>query len=529
MPAIDPAQARATLGNPLWRLNNLYSITDKQGHVIPFRPNPVQQVLLRDLYVEKVRRLLVLKSRKHGVSTLFDLVILDACYWGENIQASIIDLTSPNAQEKLKNIVRNAWERMPAAIRILPTIDNNSVLEFPNKSVINAGKQARGGQNQILHVSEWGPIAYEDPARSEEIKTGALPSADEGVQLIESTFKGGKGGDFYNLIKRTQETPEAERTAKDFRFRFFPWFQDARNTLEGSPEWINRETKKYLEDLQARLGITLTPGQQLWYAKTKLEQGIFMWREYPSTVDEAFTAPVEGAIFGRVMSELRAAGRLTRVSRDPGAPCFACWDLGWSDAMAVWIFQFVGRDLIWLWYREAQHETMAEMHEHIVRTNIPIAGHALPHDGSNANVVTGRITPKAALEKCGAQNVVIVPAARDEAATFDLLRDHLARSWINAPACERGIEALEAYHTKDELAGGTITKAPVHDWASHGCKSAIYGVTACYTGLLRPGMAQRIETVPRDPDGNVMVDYESVRLAARKRRSMLAKSGLSGR
>ena len=522
---ITEEQAKNTMADPLWRIRNIYSITDKGGNVIPFKPNAVQEQLLHDLYVDGERRLLVLKSRKHGVSTLFVIIILDWCYFGANIQASILDLTHGNASDKLTNIARFAWENLDEEIREKLIADSKKRLEFANGSSINAGMQARGGQNQILHISEWGPIAHEDPERSTEIKTGALPSADEGIQLIESTFMGGKGGDFYALIKRTMETPASQRTAKDFKFRFFAWFEDNRNTLAGDVAWMPKAIAKYLLDLEAKLNIKLTDGQKLWYFKTKQEQGIFMQREYPSTPEEAFNAPVEGAIYGQIISEIRAAGHITTFERDRGAPVFSSWDLGWNDSMTVWLWQIVGRDVLVLWERTARHETMAQAYGEIERTQIPVMGHFLPHDGKHGNVVSGRITPKAALEKAGAINVVVVPQISRLDVGINLLRDVIARAWFNVPACEYGVSALEAYHTKDETTNGVTSKEPVHDWASHPSSALRTMAEAMELGLVKQAATRQVLAAPRSPEGEVIVDLDQIRQMTMRRRSGLAKSG----
>jgi hypothetical protein len=517
---VTPEQVEATMGDPLWRIRSLYRITDKSGRIIDFVPNKIQEQLLHDIFVDGCRRVLVLKSRKHGVSTLFEIIIFDFCYFGQNLQASIIDLTHSNASDKLVKICRFAWDNLDPDVKepLAKGGDSKNVLAFNNGSNINAGKNARGGQNQILHVSEWGPIAHQDPERSTEIKTGALPSADEGIQLIESTFQGGKGGDFYELIKRTMETPESQKTAKDFRFRFFAWWQDERNTLEGDVQWIPKAVTKYLADIEARIGHKFTDGQKLWYYKTKQEQGIFMQREYPSTVDEAFNAPVEGSIYGQIISEIRAAGHVCSFSRDRGAPVFASWDLGWNDSMTVWLWQIVGRDT-------ARHETMAKMYGEIECAEIPVVGHFLPHDGSHGNVVSGRVSPKAALEKAGAVNVIVVPQANRKSDGINLLRDLLARSWFNVPACEYGISALEAYHTKDETTNGVTSKEPVHDWSSHPSDAARCFAEALELGLVKADSARRVLQSPRSPTGEVIVDLEYIRSRSGMRRKGLAKSG----
>lgn len=522
---VTEAEVAGTIADPVWRIRNLYKITDKKGHVVDFVPNFVQEQLIQDIYVDGSRRELVLKSRKHGVSTLFELMIVDWCYFGANIGAFILDLTHTHASNKLVNIARFAWDHFPEEIKEKLVTDSNKKLEFANGSVIGAGMSSRGTQVQILHISEWGPIAHKDPERSEEIKTGALPSADEGVQLIESTFMGGKGGDFYDLIKRTMETPEDQRTEKDFRFRFFPWFVDNRNTLEGDVAWIPKHVLTYLTAIEEKCGVKFTAGQRMWYFKTKQEQGIFMQREYPSTVEEAFNAPVEGAIFGQIISEIRAAGHIhPKITWDRGAPVWAVWDLGWNDSMTVWLVQIVGRDVVWLWERTARHETMAIMWGEVEASGITIAGNALPHDGKNGNVVSGPVSPKVALEKAGAPNVIVVPAISQLWDGINLLRDVLARSWFNSEKCEYGLSALEAYHTKEETTNGVTSQNPVHDWSSHPSSAARTFAEGMALGLINPQVAKKfLNNTPRAPDGSMIVDLETIR--QRSRRSGLAVSG----
>lgn len=511
------------MADPLWRIRNIYTITDKAGRVVQFAPNWVQEKILQKIFVEKKRRIVVLKSRKHGVSTLFEIVGFDFCYFGEHVQFSIIDLTHTNASDKLTKIVRFVWENLDEDIKEKLVADSSKMIEFANGSNINAGKNARGGQNQILHVSEWGPIAHEDPERSTEIKTGALPSADEGMQLIESTFKGGKGGDFYELIKRTMETPQDQKTEKDFEFLFFAWWQDPRNTLEGSPEWIHPKTVKYLRELEAKISEKLTPGQKMWYFKTSQEQGIFMWREYPSTVEEAFNAPVEGAIYGEIMSEIRAAGHIVPIQRDRGAPVFAVWDIGWDDSTSVWLIQLIARDVIWLWQRTQRHVNASQMYQIIEKAEIPVLGHFLPHDGGSHAPGSG-LTYKDELAKAGAVNITVVPKPVRIGPGINLLRDLLARSWFNLPECDYGITALEAYHTKDETVGGVTSRDPVHDWASHACDAARVFAEALAMGLVKPSLARNIVMAPRSPDGEVIVDLEAIR---QRSGSMFGRKGLA--
>lgn len=527
------AELLERLSDPVWRLHNLYRIVDKKGRDVPFVPTPEQAAIIHAVYVLGQKRHTILKARQMGFSTLIAIIILDAAYFGENVQASIVDLTQAHASAKLKKI-KFAYEKLgPLRERVL--LDNAREMAFSNGANISAGKSARGGTNQILHISEWGPIAHEDPKRSEEIKTGALPTVDDGMVFNESTFKGGKGGHFYEGLKTAMETPEAHRTAKDSRFWFFPWYLDKSYTLEGSSDAIPREVREYFEGnrkegkdrvigLEEKTGVKFTEGQKLWYAKTKAEQGIFMLREYPSTVEEALKAPVEGAIYGDVISNLRSRGRIIPFEWERSSPVFSSWDLGWSDSTSVWLWQFVARDILAIWHTRQKGKTAAQMAQILADTGIPIAAHYLPHDAASTTAAAGT-SYKAELTKAGLANLIVVPRSPEIWPGINQTRDMLARAMFRLPFCREGLDALEAYHTKDTSAGGTVTKEPVHDWSSHDSDAVRTMAEALNLGMVTPSVAKRaLEQTPRWPDGS-MVDHAAVAAVRQRNRRQTALSG----
>jgi hypothetical protein len=518
----EKAELVEKLSDPVWRICNLYRIVNKRGKEVPFEPTAEQMTLIHAVYVLKQKRHVILKARQLGMSTLIAIMILDACYFGENVMASIVDQTQAHATAKLAKI-KFAYEGL-GPLRERLTEDNARAIGFANNSAVSAGKNARGTTNQWLHVSEWGPIAHEDPKRSEEIKTGALPTAEHGVIFVESTFKGGKGGHFYELLKASMETPESHRTDKDFVFHFFPWYLDKGYTLEGSADAIPATVRAYFIQKEAELGVTFTDGQKLWYAKTKAEQGIFMFREYPTTVEEALSAPVDGSIYGDILSGLRSRGRIIPFEWERSSPVFSSWDLGWNDSTSVWLWQIVGRDILWIWHTRQKGKTAAEMAHEVQSTGIPVAAHYLPHDAASTTAAVGT-SYKGELAKAGLANLIVVPQPQNIWSGINQLRDVLARSMFNLPACKVGIEALEAYHTKDMSSGGTVTKEPVHDWASHDSDGARVAAEALNLGLVTPAVAKRaLQQNPRYPDGT-MVDHAAVQAVRERGRRQTALSG----
>jgi len=507
----EKAELLKKLRNPLWRIRNLYRITTKKGVEVQFVPNAAQEVFIHLYYVLGIKRIIVLKARRIGFSTLIDVILYDGVYWAEEaLQASIIDQTQPDASEKLRTKVRFAHEKLPDFMRETLVKSNEKQVEFRNGGTINAGKNARGGTNQFIHVSEWGPIAHTDPKRSEEILTGALPSADQGAIFVESTFKGGKGGDFYGLLKTAMEVPRHLKTVKDFHFLFFAWYLDEENTLEGDPSAIDRETNKYLDAKEEEIKMKFTPGQRLFYMVTKREQGIFMFREYPTTVEEAFKAPVEGAIYGEIISKIRARGQILDFLWDRAYPVFAVFDIGWNDSTSVWLFQIVGRDIHIIWHVRRRHHTAAQVWKLIGETEIGIYGAFLPHDGKN-KTASGGLSYQGELEKAGATNVTCLPQTRDKWAGINAARDLLPRCYFHRTYCEEGLDALEAYHTKDNSSGGTITKDPVHDWSSHDSDAFRYLAEAVVTGKVNTKQGRKVDMlIPLTPDGGV-ADLDIIR------------------
>ena len=68
-------------------------------------------------------------------------------------------------------------------------------------STMYAATHARGGSNSLLWISEWGCIQATDLRRSEEILTGAIPSAKNGT-IVVATWRGGRGGHLWEIIKK---------------------------------------------------------------------------------------------------------------------------------------------------------------------------------------------------------------------------------------------------------------------------------------------------------------------------------------
>jgi len=486
------ADLATNLQDPLWRLQNLYGVKDANtGKVVPFRPRAEQMQVFEAVYKHGIKRIVILKARRLGMSTAIDIMAADAVIFNAGIQVSIIDQTQDDASKKLNAICKTAWEFLPEPIRSRYVVSRNNdsswelALPEDTKSAIYAGKNARGGTNQLLHVSEWGPIQAEDPRRSEEILTGALPSAEHGTVIVETTWKGGRGGHLYEIVKGAMENHE--KTARDWHLFFFPWYNDPTYQEDGNVASIEPEVAKYLREKEESLGVKFTDRQKVWYARRRRELGMFIWREFPTTIEECFRAPIEGAIYADLIDQLRAKGAIRTSEIDRSALIHTFWDLGSPVNTVYWYVQLVGSEIRVVDVDLHLDLTLTERAAHILGKGYLLGSHYLPHDG--ASTPTSGRSVQMELEAAGLRNVRIIPRTTDIWIGINRLRQLMPRMTFRLPACEKGIDALSNYHTRRETSSGLAQDVPVHDWSSHAADALRMFAEADAAGMLEGGSA----------------------------------------
>jgi len=211
-----------------------------------------------------------------------------------------------------------------------------------------------------------------------------------------------------------------------------------------------------------------------WFpAELEAERQIDLKR-YPDRYDHVwegdYARALEGAYFARELAEARAQGRIGNVARDPLLPVRAVFDLGGAgshaDAMAIWIVQWVGREIRALDYIEGVGQTLGYYVCELRSRGWKNALCILPHDGVNENNITGK-RYEDHLREAGFDVSVI----RNQGKGAAMMRIEAARRlfgqvWFAEDATEAGRDALGFYHEKrDELRN--VGLGPAHDWSSH--------------------------------------------------------------
>lgn len=199
-----------------------------------------------------------------------------------------------------------------------------------------------------------------------------------------------------------------------------------------------------------------------------------------------YVTSVSGAYFAKHLAEAREQGRIGRVAADPLMTTRAYWDIGGTgakaDACAIWIVQFVGREIRVLRYYEAVGQPLATHVEWLRRSGFAGCQCVLPHDGASHDKVYA-VSYESALTAAGF-DVRVIPnmGAGAAMARVESVRRVFPSVWFNngptaevEDATEAGRDALGWYHEKRDESRN-IGFGPNHDWSSHGADS--FGLVA---------------------------------------------------
>lgn len=188
--------------------------------------------------------------------------------------------------------------------------------------------------------------------------------------------------------------------------------------------------------------------------------------QYDHVWEGGYAGVTDGAYFARQLAEAKTEGRIGAVAADPLMGLRAFWDLGLRDATAIWVAQFVGREIRVLDYYEAVGQPLATHLGWLRDRGYGRALCVLPHDGVREDAIVA--TRYEDHVRAAGFDVEVVPNQGKGAA---MMRIETARRlfpsiWFNAATTEAGRDALGWYHERRDEARG-VGLGPAHDWASH--------------------------------------------------------------
>ena len=478
------------LPSKLWRLNNLYTIVDKEGEKRRFVMNYAQHRVYN--YLLDHSRAIILKSRQQGISTFFLISYVDDLLFVDDLNVGMMAQGDAEAKTLLKR-AKLAWNEFPQSVRDFLTVsrvnDNTQELSLSNGSTIFVRTSFRSTTLQRLHISEFGKIANANPARAEETITGTLQAIKAGnIVAIESTAEGD------NLFKTMWDTA-VERleqvtmqgkklSALDFYPVFLSWLDDPDCNSNDDEEELPVHTQ-YFTEVESKTGRTIAKSQRnFWIAKYR-ELGGKITQEYPATPDEAFQKTKDGTYYARAYREfVRSRGREVRGLYDHNLPVHVAMDLGMSDTMTLFFFQVFRGEV------RIVHEyfNSGEGLEHYVNymnklrdtDGYDIQWLVCPHDIEVTELGTG-ISRKQRLIELGCTKLKVLPRL-DIASGIERVRKLIPNLFIDV-SCNYGIGCLLNY-TKEWDDLHQVWKAkPLHDKWSHGADAIRYLAMAGFEAI----------------------------------------------
>lgn len=498
----------------LWRLNNIYTIIDKWGNRIPFKMKWGQHVV----YAETLRhpRIIVLKSRQQGISTLWLVSYFDDALFNADFKVGLMAQGIDEAATLLER-TKTLWEELDLDIKnflgryvhglsqpIQTGRDNTKEFSFSNNSTLFVRVSFRSTTLQRLHVSEFGKISNKDPKKAKEVRTGTLQALAMGnTGVIESTAEGKNS--FKEMWDTAVKLLPQDRTLKDFVPVFLSWLDDPDCVLDQYQTATTAQIE-YFDTLEKELNRVITqPQRNFWIAQEReLSEDIF--KEYPATAEEAFTIVKDGAYYAKLYKRWVLGGkRKIRGLFDRNLEVQCVFDLGMNDTMACGFFQTYNSETRQIDEYSNSGEDIAHycevMQERAKAKGYTITRIVLPHDADVKDLTTGKTRRETFEEHMPGVTVDVLERVSKEEGR-DAVRRMLKSFWIDADNCSYSEDCFLNYRKKWDEKAQIWLKDHEHDEFSNGADMERYAAL----GLVHSTYKGPIGTMKSRPRKNKGMD-----------------------
>ena len=175
---------------------------------------------------------------------------------------------------------------------------------------------------------------------------------------------------------------------------------------------------------------------------------------------------VDGAVFAREMQMADLEERITKVPYDPGKPVHAVFDLGWSDATAIWFVQWIGMETRLIRYHEDSQKTISEYLAKMQTYGYVYDTLWLPHDAENKTLAAAGRSIDQIVRAAGYKTKIIPRTPIPD--SINAARTLFRNCWFDRENCADGLQCLRHYRFDVDPDTKAFSKNPVHDEYSHG-------------------------------------------------------------
>lgn len=263
--------------DPKFYIEEFLRISVKKGEIIPFILNTVQKKVLSKIQelraAGKPVRIIVLKARQTGISTLVSSIVFHNAVFNTNRTAFIV-AHNKNSTQHLFRMTKMYYDYLPNDYKPMTRYNNRYELTFENPDTkeiwrnpglrssirVETAGNLQAGRSftiQTLFISE---LSFWE--RAEEVMTGlmqSVPNTPDSMVIVESTANG-MDGYYYKLWT------DAVEGKNDFTAIFIPWWELEEYTLQapGDFELIDYEHQDYSNEKQIQELYGLTLDQMYW-------------------------------------------------------------------------------------------------------------------------------------------------------------------------------------------------------------------------------------------------------------------------
>lgn len=456
--------------NKTWRMNHLYSIVNKDKKKIKFKLNEAQT----HYNLHKHTRNIILKSRQLGFTTYECVDTLDDCLFNRNFEASILSYNIESAIEIFDTKINFVWLNVPEAIQDLYSLDSDTTrrLKFNfgdgSSSSLSVKTSARSGTKSRIHISEFGKICMQYPAKAKEIISGTIPSVPLNGRIdIESTAEGQEGY-FYDMFIEAMGKEPTNST--EFKGHFYNWTWDKEEISKVTT--IIKELPK--EFLILQKDYLLTDQEITYYYLKWLSLGKnwdLLKQEYPTTWEEAFETSIDGSYFFRQLEQAKNEHRITRVPYNPDLLVDTWWDLG-RDGTAIWFTQSIGDEIRVIDYYQREGESIQFYIKELKNKSYTYGKHNGPHDLEVKEYTRDNVSRLEVAKGLGITFIKVPNLAKED--QIQAARTVLSRCWFDVIMCEEGLKHLKNYKKEWDEKRGVWKDTPNHNEHSHGADAFEY-------------------------------------------------------
>lgn len=180
---------------------------------------------------------------------------------------------------------------------------------------------------------------------------------------------------------------------------------------------------------------------------------------------------LEGAVYGKQMSDAMQEGRITKVPYDKQYPVTTAWDFGHHDLTAIWMIQKIGFQYNVIDYHEDRLQELPYYVNVLQTKGYNYGTDIMPHDAESHQGLGSTI--KERFVELTGRRPIIVP--RDSIANgVDAVRTLFPKLYFDEAKCADGLTALRRYAYEVDEKTGEFSRIPEHNRYSHGADAMRY-------------------------------------------------------